>query len=234
MKIAYASIAGNTHRKLDYNNQDFVLVKSFEGIEICLVADGCGSGANSEVGAQLGLNYLAKVIKESEGKSWQQNLGEKLRNYSRDLANNHSENPKDFIRNYLLYTVIGYVMKDGIRTLFSCGDGVKIIEGNIDIINQDNRPNYVNNALLGNTSGEFLFEEIPSTASPILIGSDGVEDLIEGINKGEVSEYPSIEALINDEDNFTNPIQLPRLLQKYSRNGILRDDTTLILIKNES
>ena len=45
-------------------------------------------------------------------------------------------------------------------TLFSYGDGVIIIDDQIKIINQDNRPKYVNNELIGNEGGQFIYEEI--------------------------------------------------------------------------
>ena len=63
-RTGYATTPGYTHRKLDYNNQDAVLLVEHENYTIGIIADGCGSGANSEVGAQLAVKYLAKLISE--------------------------------------------------------------------------------------------------------------------------------------------------------------------------
>ncbi len=231
MKIGYGSIQGFTHRKLEYNNQDFVLVSENEECNIGLVADGCGSGANSEVGAQLGLKYLLRKITKQLNSNWQINLKEELQDYSRQIANLHSDKPKEFIKDFLLYTIIGFVETNNKVTLFYYGDGVIIIDDQIKVINQNNQPKYVNNELIGNEGGQFIYEEISLDKQTLVIGSDGIEDFIEGINKGEIEEYKSLIQFINDEDNFNNPIHIPKLLKKYSRKGIIKDDCSLIIMK---
>lgn len=229
MNIAYASIVGSTHRALEYNNQDFVLVKSIADIQICLVADGCGSGSNSEVGAQLALNFIAKTIVENN--NWQKNLMERLNDYSQNLAEMHSDDSQTFIKNFLLYTIVGCVVRDEKIILFSCGDGVILINENLNVIDQDNRPRYLNNSLISNTSAQIEFQQVDLNTHSILIGTDGVEDLINGIESEKVNEYSSLTELINDEFILSNPVRLPKLLQKYSRKGILKDDCSLVIIK---
>ena len=44
MKIGFGTIQGFTHRQLDYNNQDAVLVMENDNYTIGVIADGCGSG----------------------------------------------------------------------------------------------------------------------------------------------------------------------------------------------
>jgi serine/threonine protein phosphatase PrpC len=160
MKIGYGSIQGFTHRNLEYNNQDFVLVEENEEYSMGLIADGCGSGSNSEVGAQLGLKYLMKRISERINSSWQGNLKEDLQKYSNQLAGLHSDNPKKFIKNFLLYTVIGFVERNGVLTILSFGDGVIVVDDKVEIIDQNNRPRYINNELIGNEGGQFVFDQI--------------------------------------------------------------------------
>ena len=230
MKIGYGTIQGFTHRNLEYNNQDFVLVSENIGYNIGLVADGCGSGSNSEVGAQLGLKYLLRRISEQINSDWKLNLKEDLQNYSKQLAKLHSDNPKAFIKDFLLYTLLGFIEKDNKLTIFSFGDGVIIIDDQINVINQNNRPKYVNNELIGNESGAFNYKELSLNKQTIIIGSDGVEDFIDGINSGQIEEYENLEQFIGDENNFSNPIHIPKLLKKYSRKGILKDDCTLIIM----
>jgi hypothetical protein len=231
MKIGYGSIQGFTHRNLEYNNQDFVLVEENEEYSMGLIADGCGSGSNSEVGAQLGLKYLMKRISERINSSWQGNLKEDLQKYSNQLAGLHSDNPKKFIKNFLLYTVIGFVERNGVLTILSFGDGVIVVDDKVEIIDQNNRPRYINNELIGNEGGQFVFDQINFDGQTVMIGSDGVEDLIEGLNKGLIDEYENLEEFMKDECNFTNPVHIPKLLKKYATKGILKDDCTLMIIK---
>jgi serine/threonine protein phosphatase PrpC len=231
MKIGYGSIQGFTHKKLEYNNQDFVLVDENKEYNIGLVADGCGSGSNSEVGAQLGLKYLMKNISEQIDSDWKINLKENLQEYSNQIAKIHSDNPRQFTKNFLLYTILGFVEKNNVLTIFSFGDGVIIIDDKVEVINQNNRPTYVNNELIGNEGGQFVFEQINFDKQTIIIGSDGVEDFMEGLEKGLIDEYENLQQFMEDENNFTNPIQIPKLLKKYSLKGVLKDDCTLIMIK---
>lgn len=231
MKIGFGSIQGYTHKKLEYNNQDFVLVNEEENYTLGLIADGCGSGSNSEVGAQLGLYYITKFIKENNQIDWKANLKSKLIKYSQNLANLHSENSKEFTKNFLLYTIIGFFIQEDILTIFSCGDGVIIVDDNIQIIDQNNQPKYINNELIRGETVDFNFQELTYTHQTIILGSDGLVDLMEGINSGMIDEYTSFEEFIGDERNFTNPIQLPKLLQKYSHKGILKDDCSIIMMK---
>ena len=207
------------------------MVSENEDFNIGLIADGCGSGSNSEVGAQLGLKYLMQRITKQVNSDWQTNLKEDLQNYSKKLAQIHSQNPREFIKNFLLYTLVGFVEKDNIMTIFSFGDGVIIVDDQIKIIDQNNRPKYVNNEFIGNEGGEFVYEEILLDQQTVIIGSDGVEDFIEGINSGLIEEYENLAQFVEDEDNFTNPIHVPKLLKKYSRGGVLKDDCSLIVLK---
>jgi len=234
MNIGYGTTQGFTHRNLDYNNQDAVITMEDKGCTIGIVADGCGSGSNSEVGAQLGVKFILKFIlnKLQINQNWQINLKNEIQNYSRGITELHLGSLNNFVKDHLLYTIIGFVKEGGKLTIFSCGDGVIIIDNETTIINQDNRPKYVNNELLGEEGGEFVFQELRYTGQSILIGSDGVEDIIEGIRKGEITDYSSITDFIEDISNYNNPIKIPKFLQSYSRNGVLRDDCTLIMLKS--
>jgi serine/threonine protein phosphatase PrpC len=122
MKIGYGTIQGFTHRKLEYNNQDFVLVSENDEYNIGLIADGCGSGSNSEVGAQLGLKYLLLKIGEQVSSDWKLNLKENIQKYSKQIAEIHSNNPREFTKNFLLYTIIGFVEENSKITIFSFGE----------------------------------------------------------------------------------------------------------------
>lgn len=149
MDINYGTILGHSHRVLDYNNQDAIIIKEHENYCIGIIADGCGSGSNSEVGAQLGVQFVCKLIENylDEERDWKPVIKRKIHNYSNDLLKVHCSNKKDFIRNYLLYTILGFVKERDKTTIFHCGDGVIGVGEHIQILNQNNRPTYVNNEL---------------------------------------------------------------------------------------
>jgi len=233
MKIGYGTIQGAAHRKLDYNNQDAVEVFESENVLIGVVADGCGSGTNSEVGAQLAVKRITKIIYEKikSNVDWKSNLKSEMQVYSKTLAELHDSSIARFVKDYLLFTLVGFVKIKDQLTLFSYGDGVIVIDGEISIIDQNNRPKYLNNELKNAEGADFEFQELKYKGQKILIGSDGVEDIIEGINKKEITEYSEFNDFVSDESNYTNPIQVSKFLQKYSKSDILKDDCTLIMIK---
>lgn len=86
--------------------------------------------------------------------------------------------------------------------------------------------------LLNETSGEFEFEEITDPEVSILLGSDGVENLIDAFDKNEISEFQDFSHFISSEINYKNPIGLNKFLQKYSKKGILIDDCSIILFRD--
>jgi hypothetical protein len=231
MKIGYGSIQGFTHRKLEYNNQDAVLVLESDECTVGLITDGCGSGTNSEVGAQLALKYLLGRITSQIQSDWRSNLKEDMQEYTLKLAALHGKDSGTFIKDFLLYTIIGFVETNDTLTLFSYGDGVIIIDDDVEVINQNNRPRYLNNELIDGEGGQFEYKELALDNRTIIIGSDGMEDFIEGIEKGLIEEYKSMDQFVGDETNFNNPIHIPNLLKKYSRNGVLRDDCSMVMIK---
>lgn len=233
MKIAYGTIQGSVHRNLDYNNQDSVLVIQNNNLVVGIVADGCGSGSNSEVGAQLGAKKLSKIIIEKIASNidWKIHLKEEMQIYSKLIAELHDNSIPQFVNDYLLYTLIGFVKNGDIITLFSYGDGIIVIDDDVQIIDQKNRPKYLNNELKNSDGGDFQFQEFKYEGQKILIGSDGVEDIIDGISKRMIWEYSSFSEFINDENNYINPVQISKFLHNYSKKEILKDDCTLIMIK---
>ena len=232
MKTAYGSISGSVHKRLEYNNQDFVMVTQNEDCIIGLIADGCGSGSNSEVGAQLSLNFISKWLQEnSDENDWGVHLKKDIQNYSLALSKTHSSEPRQFIKDYLLYTILGFIVRDDIITVFSFGDGVIIMGNEIKIIDQSNRPKYINNELLGDEGGSFEFYDFGLKDQILVLGSDGLLDLIDGIGKGLVDEYRTLDDFTEDNRHFTNPVHLPKLLQKYSNTGQIKDDCSVIILK---
>ena len=233
MHIASASTQGHTHRTLGYNNQDAYFVDSNETRHICIVADGCGSGSNSEVGAQLAVRFVAKYISDAleKGINWQAGLKTALLRQAQQLAQQHANNTKSFVRDYLLFTIVGCVSDAEQITLFWSGDGVLGVNDAIEIIDQNNRPKYINNELKGARASEFEFRQLPLEGQRLLIATDGFEDVMAGVNSGEISEYGSVEDLLKDAAVFDDPVYLSKLFHKYAERGVIRDDCTLVVLK---
>ena len=64
---AAASIVGTDHRKpfVWKNNQDAFVIRSRGDLLVGVVADGCGEGPYSELGARIGANMLANRLTQA-------------------------------------------------------------------------------------------------------------------------------------------------------------------------
>lgn len=61
-EVAGGSVVGTAHGRIGRNNQDAWAVRAGPEGVVAIVADGCGSGGSSEVGARLGATLLAEGL----------------------------------------------------------------------------------------------------------------------------------------------------------------------------
>src|SRR3989338_6242050 len=139
--IHQATHIGRDHLLEFKNRQDAHL--TFEGnlsgkkVGIGIVTDGCSEGNNSETGATLGANFLIREIKVliEQGvplKVLPNVLYSRLLDFLRLLVGNYVfDNPSDrvnFIKNTLLFTVVGFIVTDEASLIFYAGDGTIVID----------------------------------------------------------------------------------------------------------
>ena len=263
--ISAGSVVGAHHRKTFKNNQDaFAVVESEHGV-IAVVCDGCGSGKYSEVGAQLGakyiVNYLAqqlhvdsevgaelKIDRLAEFKhEWQpllaglqQHAVEFLTTIAKNLC--PCEQFSESILNHFLFTIIGVVITKYQCVVFSFGDGVFSVNGEVTVIDQNNTPEYLGYGVLSEEKRwqfEFEIQKIIPTAEveSLLIATDGFDQVY---SEAETKfKYLTGEISVAEFCQFeTGPKYLKNrsLLQKRLNviglnHGLLGDDTTVVLIR---
>jgi hypothetical protein len=139
------SVLGTAHAVLRKNRQDAARSGSFAGSAFGVVSDGCGQGRGSELGALLTVGVVASSL-------------------ARDLA---ADVPLDalpsralaalvsalgdvaarigdaaFASDHLLATVVAFAARADDAIVFAAGDGVVSIDGEVRVIEQDNRPAY--------------------------------------------------------------------------------------------
>src|SRR4051812_18994859 len=66
--VSVASLIGREHVRLHRNNQDAAAVRIRGDVTVAVVADGCGEGAKSEVGATLAAEFLTNWLIKAEAK----------------------------------------------------------------------------------------------------------------------------------------------------------------------
>jgi hypothetical protein len=266
-ETAGGSVLGRDHAHSRKNNQDAHQIITYDWMMVGVICDGCGdpTSPHSELGAQLGSRWIATEVASNIGK----NLGfarVTTLDKTKELANQMigwnypghlDDRPKfhQIIRDYFLYTCVGYAISPYSATFFALGDGVIYVNGEKFSLGPfpDNAPPYLSYALLDSSllttdPGSLQFQvvcEIPTEElDSWLIGCDGVEHLI----RHETSFLPngkdyvgSIAQFWTNGCYFSNPYATERKLalvnQEYVRvqdgrlkrtPGLLPDDTTLI------
>lgn len=240
-QICGGSMIGADHVRLKKNNQDTFLWEIKENILVAVVADGCGSQPDSEVGSKIISRLLVKKILDifSANPSWEH---EKILACAReellfDLEILGSRLGEDFhttVFNLFLSTLIGTLITEVQASIFSIGDGYYALNGKVVSLGPlpENAPPYLAYGLLNTywNPKDIQFKiqrKLPAEAvKSILIGTDGVEYLL----KNEKSCYPGKGGLIGpisqfweNDAFFNNPDQIRRTLALMNREEIQID-----------
>lgn len=275
-EIGAGSVIGRDHLRVlgEKNNQDsFAYVCN--DLLFAVVTDGCGSEKNSEVGAKIGARVMVELLGQvwasftQDGKSVTIDnfLGinyllsgvariflDKLRLFSEGL------NFAETIREEFLFTVMGLVITPTWTAVFSAGDGVYAVNGEVTVLDSgpNNQPDYPAYALFSPpvvrpSRYPFKIRTILATdqVSSILIGTDGLNDLIAAEEKtlpGKQEFVGPLSQFWEESQYFVNPDQVRRRLALINREfvkgdwenqrllkepGLLHDDTTLIVVRRK-
>ena len=143
--IAAGSVLGTHHRQLGLNNQDAWGWEQGSWGTIAVVCDGCGSTPHSEVGAQVGVRFGIRSLREllqqgedpTESEFWSHlhdRLLHQLGQFAESLGGNSSagnieENTFSILRDYCLFTIVGAVLTPTVTSIFGLGDGVYALNG---------------------------------------------------------------------------------------------------------
>ncbi len=248
-QLAGATVIGRLHQRSGRNNQDaFAWAETSAGI-VAVVCDGCGSAPHSEVGAQLGARTVARALslrlhrgEDPAGADlWsaaQKDVLDALDTVAQALGGPRSQ----AICDYLLFTIVGAVITAETTRCFSAGDGLLAVDSALTVLGPfaDNAPPYLAYALLNEPPVDCRFELQPPlpTASigSLVLGTDGALALLGADERApdrRGSPPLKLEELIGDEHTFDNPDGLRRRLFQIGRDGLLGDDTTLVVLRRQ-
>jgi hypothetical protein len=260
-QVAGASVPGTDHIMPGEpgwkNNQDAFSSHNSENALVAVVCDGCGSGSQSEVGAQLGAAFTARRLAQfiEAGLTIESAL-EGTANHLSDLivsiASAVDGDVRENVGTYFLFTVVGVLVTPERTVVFSLGDGVYAVNGDTSVIAEyaGNAPPYIGYRVTGWSGKELLTfairSDLPTSAvSAVLIGTDGAADLI----KSQERNIPGTNELVGplsqfweNDVFFRNSDALRRRLARANREtvsedgkrirrGLLPDDTTLMVVR---
>lgn len=209
-QLAGGTIPGRDHIGrnevlLGRNNQDAFRWKASDEVITAVVTDGCGSKPHSDVGAQVGAEFLLNAVMSrvrdcsssnrlprvrSEFEALLEDvrldmLG-RLTNLARQLAGSEGS-IAEALTDYLLFTVTGLLVTEAGTVFFSIGDGVWALNGEVRSLGPfpQNAPPYLSYGLLSEKTLSACFDVRFQVYGPFateivesaLIGTDGVTHL---------------------------------------------------------
>lgn len=270
IEIAGGSIAGSDHSKPGQpgyiNNHDSFSWKQNDKLLVALVTDGCGSGKHSEVGSKIANTILVKTLFdelhrlieidpdfECNELFWQR-IQSRIVSKLTVLVEFMGESISSIVNNYFLFTCVGVVMTPKTTYIFSLGDGMYAVNGEINELGPfpKNAPPYMMYTLTGSS----LFDESPEllkiqineeiatcNIQTLLLGSDGIMDFMnieELFVPGQSNLVGSLDQFWEEDKFFRNPDMIRRRLAMVNKEkavgnqiipGLLPDDTTCIVIR---
>lgn len=260
-EIAGGTVTGRSHVATGRGNQDAYTWLSRGGALVAAVCDGCGSGAHSEVGAQLGVRLVVESLSRrlAEGADldtpelWAA-LRDEVLGALRGVAVAMGGRLAETVSEYFLFTVVGVAFAGERGCVFAAGDGVLAVDGEIEKLGPfpGNEPPYLGYGLLGREAGlavrrTFAAREVRS----VLVGTDGAADLADlGARPlpGGGGEVGPLAQFWQDDRHFQNRDSIRRRLALVNREvtrplwadrriarepGHLGDDTTLVVVRRK-
>ena len=249
-ELAAGTSLGRDHRRVEKSNQDAYSWRVTDVAIAAVVADGCGSGRHSEVGAQLGARVACEALVRGLCCDPSADPARLLAAARADvlaqlrvLARAMGGPLAALVSDYFLFTLLGAAVTPAWTALFAIGDGILALNGAITTLGPfaDDAPPYLGYALLS--------EDHPGAALTALqllptaelrscaVATDGARD---------VADLP---ALWTDDRYFENPDALRRRLATLNRDrvrpdwarqrlerepGALRDDTTIVALRRRA
>jgi hypothetical protein len=256
-EVAAASVIGREHARSGRNNQDAFSLLAQGEVLAAVVADGCGSGAHSEVGAQLGARAVAQTVLAVVGEGTPVDSPDFLpavrSRVLKFLTSLTEQLGNSLVGEHLLFTVVGAVVTPQHTLVFSAGDGVWALNGEVHPLGPfpDNAPPYLAYGLISPGAVPLERQALVPTdeVMALMLGTDGVADLAK-LAETRVPEREEpvgpLSQYWTDERYFQNPDALRRRLALLGRESVradftahrlvrtpslLADDTTLIVLR---
>ena len=230
VEVATGSVAGRVHRRLGRPNQDAVAWRRGDRGLVMVVCDGCGSGARSEVGAELTARLWMRALRErvEAGAAVEPALfvaaGDQVLDALAALCTalgcDSTAARTELVVSHLLATVLCAVVTRDQAAVHAQGDGVIGLGPEQRVIGPfpDNQPPYLALGLVGErTPGETWLAD--ATVGSALLATDGAGPLVRGAGAthgSDLLDAAGADAL------YKNPATLPRRL------GLLAEDATTI------
>lgn len=263
-EVAAGTVAGRDHRRLGRNNQDACSWWQDEDVTLAVVADGCGSGTHSEVGARLGARVLVEALRRRRSELGGPCTLAALAAAEREMLgwvaalSDAIGGPLDAsVSEHFLFTVVGAVVARPMTYVFVAGDGLVAVNGDVEVFaSAENAPSYPAYALVRDGPADPQFRIVRTIETDglqsLVLGTDGAVDLVQRADDrlpGREERLGPFRQLWDDDRHFTNPFALGRRLALANAEatrvdwaghrllrepGLLKDDTTVVVLRRRT
>jgi hypothetical protein len=244
-----ASVIGTEHRDQWRNNQDAYAMISEGLFSFGIVCDGCGSTAHAEVGAKLIATKAKQIAHTLVGaiceREWTpkpelmaRSLKTELLYFLRSLKMQLDE---ESFRETMACTLLGFILFEEEGCLFYRGDGFYAVDGIVyQLSSENNAPDYLIYDVDHPQEDSLIIEPIDKPFSQVMVGTDGFEWWSRRESQllpDQTREIGSVESFLEEAEfdtsvkmqRFLQRVQTPRIVEGSRRDGLLKDDTTLII-----
>jgi hypothetical protein len=236
-EIAGGSVSGRSHLLAGKGNQDAYHWSVEEHSLVAVVCDGCGSGAQSEVGAAIGARLLVAEVSRAialggavdSAALWEEVRANVLARLS-DLVTAMGGKRSRLVSEMFLFTVVGLAVSPDQAVIFAAGDGLFAVGEDVERLGPfaRNEPPYLAYGLLeedplGPASPRLLVHRAfsPRELDTVLLGTDGAADLPDLASRampgGEGESVGPLRRFWEDDTHFTNRDAVRRRLARINR-----------------
>jgi hypothetical protein len=258
-ELAAATVQGREHARAGRNNQDSFFARTSARGLAAVVTDGCGSGSQSELGAQVGARLAVEgalaLLEEGVGPGSPLFLARLEAELLGCLAGLARRLGQAAVGEALLFTVVGAVCTPDEVLVFSAGDGLWALNGEVHDLGPfpGNAPPYLSYGLLSPGTPLLGARALRPTAEvdSLVLGTDGAGELhgLSGaVLPGGDEPVGPLSRLWTEDRYFAHPDALRRRLAMLNREsvradfsarrlvraaGLLADDTTLVILRRQ-
>lgn len=255
MHVVTATAPGSAHinpgQPGKVNNQDAIAARSFNGGQVIVLSDGCGSQPHSGTGADIGANIIAQTIcrwlshgslQQLDWKKITKEVADALRAEVGKFA--VSDGIADFeqaVVERFLFTATVLVVLGNEAIVASLGDGVVVVDDEVIIMEPPilNAPAYVGYLLLRNSAyhkddlkSHLIFSvirtvDLSTLEKSLIVGTDGFTRLIE-----EDLHHPAL-AQPKSLQRWLNAVTSEKIQNGSFVPSKCDDDVSLVLVRTK-
>jgi hypothetical protein len=224
-------------------------------VVIGVICDGCGKSPHSEVGAKIGAKLIADAIRDTYFGTFPETMMEVIRQAVIAKLNVICEvigktwsdgrfSRSATIRDYLLFTAVGFIINPQSTVVFLKGDGIIAVNGTIRRFDsgERNEPNYL---AYGMTETDKPLEirswqYDTSDVQSVMVASDGAGYIMDRAEQKMVNSEETVGGLDQflGDVYFQNQDQIRRRLYKIGNRSKrmptrISDDCTIVVARRE-